>query len=87
MMTRGNYVLLIKIKRYVRENLGSPFIGAFVLLLILAAAFLYSGSSFLANEIAVYAYYVLIVGVFLQLACFLKDRKKVIDSEVFDESS
>ena len=49
--------------------------------LAFAAAFLSTGLSTLANDVAVYAYYALVVGVFLQLVCFLKDRKTVSDAE------
>jgi hypothetical protein len=80
-MTRGNYVLQAKIIRFFRENCGSPFIVAFVLLLLFAAISLSVGSSTMVNDVAVYAYYALIVGFILQLVCFLKDRKKVAVAE------
>jgi hypothetical protein len=68
-----------KAKVYVKENWGSPFIIGFMLLLIVAAAALSAGLSSLADNIAVYSYYALIVGVVLQLVSFLRSRKK--DSE------
>lgn len=76
-MLKNSKTLLIKIIRYVRVNWGSPFIGAFVLLLLFTVAFLSMGLFTLANDVAVYAYYVLTVGVFLQLIRFLKDQKKL----------
>ena len=48
----------------------------FIVLLIVAAGSLAVGSSSLANDVAVYAYYSLVVGVILQLVCFLKYGKK-----------
>jgi heme/copper-type cytochrome/quinol oxidase subunit 4 len=59
-------------KGYFRENWGAPFILGFIVLLMVAAAFLTVGLVFLADEVAVYAYYALVAGVVLQLVCFLK---------------
>lgn len=71
----------VKVEGYVKENWGSPFIVGFILLLVSAAVFLSAGLSYLADAIAVYAYYALVAGVFLQLVCFLKYRKKVSEAE------
>ncbi len=65
-----------RLKGYVKENWGAPLIIAFMVLLMVAAASLSLSLSFLADEVAVYAYYALIAGVVLQLACFLKYRGK-----------
>jgi len=58
--------------RYFRENPGAIFIIAFQLLLISSAAFLISGDSVLANGVAVYSYYSLVVGVVLQLVTVVR---------------
>ncbi len=68
--------IMIKVKGYVKENWGSPFIVGFMFLLIVAAVSLSAGLSSLADNVAVYAYYALVAGVFLQLASFLKYRGK-----------
>jgi heme/copper-type cytochrome/quinol oxidase subunit 4 len=65
-----------RVRGYVRENLGAPFIVGFMLLLVFAAVSLSVGLAVLANGIAIVAYYALVVGVFLQLVCFLKYNKK-----------
>ena len=65
-----------RIRRYVRENWGAPFILGFMLLLMVAAVFLAVGSEWLASEVANYAYFALVAGVVLQLACFLKYGEK-----------
>ncbi|RLF13321.1 MAG: hypothetical protein DRN06_08875 [Thermoprotei archaeon] len=57
---------------YLKENWGAPFILAFMALLIVAAACLSIGMEETANEVAVYAYYNLVLGVVLQLASYLK---------------
>lgn len=44
----------------------------FMLLLLIAASSLSMGLTVSAGEAAVYAYYALVVGIVLQLACFLK---------------
>ncbi len=66
----------VRVKGYVRENWGAPFIVGFMLLLMVAAASLSMGLTALANEVAIYAYYALVIGVVLQLACFLKCTKR-----------
>jgi len=47
-----------------------------MLLLVVAAIFLSSGLSSLADNVAVYAYYALVAGVILQVASFVKYQKK-----------
>jgi len=71
--------IMLKVKGYVRENWGSPFIVGFMLLLVVAAVSLSAGFASLADTVAVYAYYALVAGVFLQLASFLKYRGKSDD--------
>jgi len=61
-----------RLKGYLRENWGSPFVVAFMALLMAAAGFLCAGSEAMANELAVYAYYCLVLGVVLQLVCYLR---------------
>lgn len=65
-----------RLKRYFRENLGAPFIIAFQVLLLGCAGLLVQGNSALANEVAIYAYYSLVIGVVLQLICFMKRGEK-----------
>ena len=81
MIQIGFNKIMLKVKGYVKENWGSPFIAGFMLLLLSAAVSLSAGLSSLANAVAVYAYYALVVGVVLQLVCFLKYRKKVSEAE------
>jgi uncharacterized membrane protein HdeD (DUF308 family) len=64
----------LKLKGYVKENWGSPFIMAFILLLVVAAVFLSAGSASLADTLAVYGFYALVAGVLLQIGSFLKYR-------------
>ena len=65
-----------RVKAYTRENWGAPFIVGFMLLLMVAAVSLSMGLAVLTNEVAVYAYYALVVGVVLQLVCFFNYGKK-----------
>ena len=71
--------LRIKVKAstaaYFRENLGAPFIIGFMALLMICVGLLIQGNSDSANELAVYAYYLLVIGVILQLASLLKHGK------------
>ena len=76
-MTQNGFdKIMLKVKGYVGENWGSPFIVGFMLFLVVAAVFLSAGFSSLADTVAVYAFYALVAGVFLQLASFLKYRGK-----------
>ena len=63
------------IREYVKENWGSPFIVSFIILLLSAATLLSLGVSYWAEQIAIYAYYVLVIGVLLQIVCYLKYKK------------
>jgi hypothetical protein len=59
-------------KRFFRANLGAVFILGFQVLLVACAAMLAFGFSFLAENVAVVAYFLLVVGVVLQLVCFVR---------------
>lgn len=65
-----------RLRGYLRENWGAPFIIAFMVMLMMAAGYLCYGLESIANDIAVYAYYSLVVGVVLQLICYLKYGEK-----------
>ena len=60
---------------YFRENWGAPFVIGFQLLLLVCAGLLIQGDSSFADEVAVYAYYLLVIGVILQLASLLRYGK------------
>lgn len=62
----------IRIRQYIKANWGSPFIVGFMILLTGAAVFLSIGLQSLADTIIVTGFYLLIIGVFLQLICFFK---------------
>jgi amino acid transporter len=74
--------IAIKLKGYVKENWGAPFIVGFMLLMVNSAVFLSVGLSYVANTIAVHAYYALVVGILLQVICFLKYGRKPSEVEV-----
>jgi hypothetical protein len=63
-------------RQYLRENWGAPFVLAFILLLLASAVLLSSGNSNSANNIAVYAFYALVLGVVLQIASYVKYGEK-----------
>ncbi|MEM2608801.1 MAG: hypothetical protein QXT87_06130 [Thermoproteota archaeon] len=65
-----------KIRAYVSENPGAPFILGFQFLLILCVALLIKGAEAIANELAVYAYYALLIGVLLQIVSYIKERRR-----------
>lgn len=67
---------LPRVKRYFKENPGAPFIIGFQVLLIICASLLFQGDLTLANEVAVYAYYLLVVGVVLHFVSFLRHSKE-----------
>lgn len=61
-----------RIKRYFKDNLGAPFIIGFQLLLLVCAGLLIQGNSVMANEVGVYAYFLLVIGVVLQLIVYVR---------------
>lgn len=63
------------ISYYVKENLGAPFIIGFMITILHAGSLLIEGNVVLADELAIYAYYFLCAGVFLQLLSFLTSRR------------
>lgn len=66
---------LVRVKGYLRENWGAPYVVGSMILLMSAAASLIMGSESLADSLAIYAYYSLVAGVVLQLVRFLKYNK------------
>jgi len=63
------------LKGYLKDNWGAPFIVAFMVMLLTAAGYIAEGLETVANDVAVYAYYSLVVGVILQFICRLKYRE------------
>lgn len=80
-MTDLSNKIIYKTKCYVTENWGSPFIVAFMLLLLSSAISLSLDSSNFANSTSVFAFYALVIGVILQLVCFLRHRKEYTVAE------
>jgi len=66
-----------RLKDYLKENWGAPFIVGFQALLLACAGLSVQGNSGLASELAAYAYYLLVIGVILQLTSFMKARVRV----------
>lgn len=64
-----------------KENPGSPFIIAFMIVLVSAAIALALNVEELANELAEVAYYFLVVGVVLQLISVVREEKRKVDSK------
>ncbi|MFQ6080479.1 MAG: hypothetical protein ACE5OW_02285 [Candidatus Bathyarchaeia archaeon] len=62
-----------KIKKYFKRNPGAIFVLAFQILLIAAAITPIDGNQSLTNEIAIYGYYSLVVGIMLQFITFLRE--------------
>ena len=65
-----------KLKAYIKQNWGAPFVFGFILLLVIAAALLATGLSIPAEGVGAFAYFSLVAGVILQFACFLKSEKE-----------
>lgn len=85
-MSRGKIKIKVKrekirhLKEYFRENLGAPFIIAFMALLLTSAVFLLLGISEVSDRLATIAYFMLIAGVLLQMVSyFLESRRKKVD--------
>ena len=67
---------------YLRLNVGVLFIIIFQTLLLFSATCLILGYSSLANEMAIYAYYSLMVGVILQLVPFVRHKEGAMETAV-----
>ena len=65
-----------RVKRYLRENPGASFIVGFQILLLVCVGLLIFDCSFLAEGVAVVAYFLLLTGVVLQLISFLRHGKQ-----------
>lgn len=72
--------ILFYFKGFVRLNWGAPFIVLFILFLMIAGVSSLIGFLSFADSLAIYAYYLLIVGVALQVFCLVKYRKRHDDS-------
>ena len=71
-----NRVNRIKLKTYIKQNWGAPFVIGFMLLLVVAAALLAIGLSVPAEVVGAFAYFSLAAGAILQFACYLRSKKK-----------
>ena len=67
---------LNQLKNYFKANPGTPFILAFMILLLLAAALLVVGRSNDADNVANYAFYSLVVGVAIQVGVVIRESRK-----------
>lgn len=70
------YFTIDRVRAYVAENPGAPFILGFQFLLIVYALLLVKGAKVMANNLAVYAYYALVVGVLLQIFSYAREERK-----------
>ncbi|MDQ1280792.1 MAG: hypothetical protein QG670_2055 [Thermoproteota archaeon] len=71
-------------REYIRENRGAPFVVTSLILLLVCAGLLVADNSVLANVVAIYAFYILVFGVVLQAASFLKYNRN--DAENVEKS-
>jgi len=68
--------VLGRVSGYFRVNWGAPFVLGFMVLLIAAVACLLVDLGWWAEQVANYAYFSLVAGVVLQLACFFRHGEK-----------
>jgi len=66
---------LVRIKQFLKENPGALFVLGFQALLVACAILLIFGLSFLAEGVAVAAYFLLVTGVVLQLVYFARKSR------------
>ena len=65
-----------RIVSYLKKNPGALFIISFQIMLVTCAILMASGNETAANELAIYAFYALVIGVILQFAAFLKHDRE-----------
>lgn len=73
--------IVLTIKGFFIKNLGAVFIIGFQALLLTCAGLLIQGNPTLANDIAIYAYFLLAAGVILQAISFVNDKGKREEEE------
>ena len=66
-----------RFRLYLRSNYGAPFVVAFIVLLVAAAVLESLGTGGIANALAEYAYFAIVIGVVLQV---IASRKNGTDS-------
>lgn len=65
-------IMWFRVKRFFRENPGALFVVGFQVLLVTCAVMLVLGMAWLAEGVAVAAYFLLVVAVVVQLVCFVR---------------
>ncbi len=65
-----------QLKDYFKANPGTPFILAFMVLLLSAAVLLISGRSNDADSVANYAFYSLVLGIAIQVTVTVRESRK-----------
>ena len=65
-----------QLKVYFKANPGAPFILAFMILLLSAAALLTTGRANDADNIANYAFYSLVLGIAIQVGVVIRESRK-----------
>jgi cellulose synthase/poly-beta-1,6-N-acetylglucosamine synthase-like glycosyltransferase len=76
-LKKESAVILSKVEQYIQENPGAPFIIFFQVLLLLSVLITISGNLTLVEEVAVYAYPTLVIGIVLQLFSYLVHGKEL----------
>jgi hypothetical protein len=64
------------LKSYIKAKPGTPFILAFMLLLVSAAVLLLAGKSDEANATGIYAFYAIVLGVIIQVGSIVREGRK-----------
>jgi hypothetical protein len=67
---------LNRLKDYFKANPGTPFILAFMILLLSAGALLTTGRTNDANNVANYAFYSLVLGIAIQVVVTTRESRK-----------
>ena len=80
-MVKIKFIIDPRIKKYLKENPGAPFIMGFMALLLSCAVLLTMGHTPQANKTAEYAYYLLVIGVILQFVSFVKEERAKQEEE------
>lgn len=75
MKQTNHNIAVSEIRTYLKTNWGTPFIVAFICLLLVSAISLSVGLPYEAEFIAVFAFYSIVIGVVLQLICSFKYKK------------